>query len=206
METIEVFNLIERMAALIRSEERKKCTELGLQPVHLQVLDYLSRCNRFSDTPAAVTNYLGMTRGTVSQTLLLLEKKGFIKKTTDPEDRRMVHLSLLLTGNAILLQARPSELFNRAAAVLKESGFNNHQDVFVKALSALQKANKSQSFGLCKTCQYFTTTDAGFLCGLTKQQLSQSDSEKICQEHKAGREHSEPTQVGVQEVKGTNHL
>ncbi len=82
MEKVDVFDLIERMAALIRSEERKKCTELGLQPVHLQVLDYLSRCNRYSDTPAALTNYLGMTRGTVSQTVLLLVKKGFIKKSS----------------------------------------------------------------------------------------------------------------------------
>ena len=62
MEAVDVFDLIERMAALIRSEERKKCAEFGLQPVHLQVLDYLSRCNRYSDTPAALTNYLGMTR------------------------------------------------------------------------------------------------------------------------------------------------
>jgi DNA-binding MarR family transcriptional regulator len=188
MEKVEIFDLIERMAALIRSEERKKCTELGLQPVHMQVLDYLSRCNRFSDTPAAVTNYLGMTRGTVSQTLLLLAKKGFIKKTADASDRRMVHLSLLAAGNAILQQARPSELFVQAASILEESEFNNHQEVFVKALSALQKANKSQSFGLCKTCQYFTATSVGYVCGLTKEPLSQSDSEKICQEHKVGGE------------------
>ena len=183
MEKIDVFDLIERMAALIRSEERKKCTELGLQPVHLQVLDYLSRCNRYSDTPAALTNYLGMTRGTVSQTLLLLAKKGFIKKTTDATDRRMVHLSLLDEGNAILKQARSSDLFNQAASLFKEHNFINNEEMFMKALTSLQKANKSQSFGQCKTCQYFTTTPSGFSCGLTKEQLSHSDGEKLCQEH-----------------------
>ena len=184
MEKVDIFDLIERMSALIRSEERKKCTELGLQPVHLQVLDYLSRCNRYSDTPAALTNYLGMTRGTVSQTLLLLEKKGFIKKTTDMADRRMVHLSLLSEGNAILKQARASDLFNQAALLFKEYNFINNEEMFMKALTALQKANKSQSFGLCKTCQYFTKTSVGFTCGLTKEALSQGDSEKICQEHR----------------------
>ena len=183
MEKVDVFDLIERMAALIRSEERKKCTELGLQPVHLQVLDYLSRCNRYSDTPAALTNYLGMTRGTVSQTLLLLVKKGFIKKTIDATDRRKVHLGLLAEGNAILKQARSSELFNQAASLFKEHNFINNEEMFMKALTALQKANKSQSFGQCKTCQYFTSTSGGFSCALTKEQLSQSDSEKICQEH-----------------------
>ncbi|MDD1626555.1 MAG: MarR family transcriptional regulator [Methylococcaceae bacterium] len=185
MEKVDVFDLIERMAALIRSEERKKCTELGLQPVHFQVLDYLSRCNRYSDTPAAVTNFLGMTRGTVSQTLLLLVKKGFIEKTSDTTDRRIVHLSLLAEGKAILRQARTSDLFKSASLLFKEHNFINNEEMFMKALTSLQKANKSQSFGLCKTCQYFTPTSAGFSCGLTKEQLSQDDSEKICQEHTA---------------------
>lgn len=183
MEAVDVFDLIERMAALIRSEERKRCTELGLQLVHLQVLDYLSRCNRYSDTPAALTNYLGMTRGTVSQTLLLLEKKNYIKKTTDTTDRRVVHLSLLPEGESILNQARQSELFKQAAVIFEENNFQNHEIIFKKALMALQKANQSQSFGLCKTCKHFTTLETGFQCALTKQALSHSDSEKICQEH-----------------------
>ncbi len=181
MDKFDVFDLIERMSALIRSEERRKCTELGLQPVHLQVMDYLSRCNRYSDTPAALANYLGMTRGTVSQTLLLLEKKGYIKKTADVNDKRMVHLSLLAEGEALLTKASPVALYSEASAIFNEN--NNQENLFVNALTALQKANKSQSFGLCKTCKYFTETSAGFVCGLTKEQLSQSDSAKICQEH-----------------------
>jgi len=183
MEKADVFDLIERMAALLRSEERKKCTELGLQPVHLQVLDYLFRCNRYSDTPAALTNYLGMTRGTVSQTLLLLKKKGFISKTVDINDRRMIHLSLLAEGESVLKKARSSELFTQASSIFKENNFVDHNNIFANALTALQKANQSHSFGLCKTCRYFTESSTGFICGLTKEPLSQSDSEKICQEH-----------------------
>lgn len=183
MKKVDVFDLIERMAALIRSEERKKCAELGLQAVHLQALDYLSRCNRYSDSPAALTNYLGMTRGTVSQTLLLLAKKGYIQKTTDAADRRKVHLSLLPEGENVLKQARSSELFLEATELFQEHPFVNNEDMFMKALTALQKANKSQSFGLCKTCHHFTVTPAGYRCALTKEALSPSDSEKICQEH-----------------------
>jgi MarR family transcriptional regulator, negative regulator of the multidrug operon emrRAB len=181
MEKSSVFDLIERMSALIRSEERRRCTELGLQPVHLQVMDYLSRCNRYSDTPAALANYLGMTRGTVSQTILLLEKKGYLKKTADQNDKRMVHLSLLAEGDALMNKASPADLYSQASAIFNEN--INQENVFINALNALQKANKSQSFGLCKTCKYFTETSVGFVCDLTKEQLSQGDSEKICQEH-----------------------
>jgi DNA-binding MarR family transcriptional regulator len=183
-ENTSVFDLIERMAALLRSEERKKCTELGLQPVHLQVLDYLSRCNRYSDTPAALANYLGITRGTVSQTLLLLAKKGFISKTTDKQDRRVIHLALLAKGEALLKQARCSELIAQAETIFMAHNPNHPELVFAYALACLQKANQSHTFGLCKTCQYFTKTPSGYFCGLTKEPLSQRDSEKICQEHR----------------------
>lgn len=193
METTDVFDLIERMAALIRSEERKKCTELGLQPVHLQALDYLSRCNRYSDTPAALTNYLGMTRGTVSQSLLLLVKKGYIEKISDTKDRRVVHLHLLEKGNAILRRARPKELFDRASLILEEGDCRSQKEVFTQTLTALQKANQSYSFGLCKTCKFFTTQSEGYVCGLTKEKLTKKDSEKICQEHTF----AEPIHVAV---------
>lgn len=183
MEKTTVFDVIERMSALMRSEERKKCTQFSLQSVHLQVLDYLSRCNKYSDTPAALTNYLGMTRGTVSQTLLLLEKKGYLKKTTDTGDRRVIHLSLLPEGNAMLAQARPSELFIQAANLLNKDELTRYDEALVNMLSALQKSNKSHSFGICETCQFFTELPDGYLCGLTKEQLTEEDSRKICQEH-----------------------
>lgn len=183
MEKADIYKIIERMAALIRSEERKRCTELGIQIVHLQVLDYLSRCNKYSDTPAALTNYLGMTKGTVSQTLLLLERKGFIRKIPDSADRRMVHLQLVEDGRNVLRQAYPIELFNKAAEFL-ENNFPELSDApFLDALTALQKAHKSHTFGLCGTCKYFTTKSEGFFCGLTGEELTKSDSEKICQEH-----------------------
>lgn len=179
-----VFDLIECMAALIRSEERKRCTELKLQLVHFQVLEYLSFCNKYSDTPAAIANYLGMTRGTVSQTLIILEKRAFIKKNQDSSDKRVFHIQLLPKGLNTLKKAKPTELFQRATRILQESSpIIDGEEVFVEALIALQKANDSNSFGVCKTCKNFTRKPKGFFCELTQEKLSKKDSEKICQEH-----------------------
>lgn len=185
MNNKSIFHIVERMAALLRSEERKKCTAYGLQAVHLQVLDYLSRCNKYSDTPAALANYLGMTRGTVSQTLLLLHNKGYIDKTTDTADRRVVHLSLTPEGLAILEKAKLTELFERATGLLPDEALPQYDDTLVAMLTALQKSNQSHTFGLCKTCKHFTVNPDGFTCGLTQEPLTESDSEQICQEHSA---------------------
>ena len=178
-----IYDFVESMSALIRSEERKRCSILGLQLVHLQVLHYLSRCNRYSDVPAALSSYLGVTRGTISQTLLLLEKKGFIEKRNDAKDKRVVHLKLLPAGEKILEQAKPSDLLDAAEQILKSENFNFDTDIFMHALTALQKANESQTFGLCRTCKHFRILEHGFKCNLTQEALSESDSQKICQEH-----------------------
>ncbi|MCP4325394.1 MAG: MarR family transcriptional regulator, partial [Alteromonadales bacterium] len=62
----ELFNIIERLANLLRQEIRLAGKELGLQPVQQEALYYLSICNKYSDTTLAVTEYLGLTKGTVS--------------------------------------------------------------------------------------------------------------------------------------------
>ena len=184
MKSSTIFDLIEYIAALIRSEERKRCTELKLQLVHFQILKYLSICNKYSDTPAAITNYLGMTRGTVSQSLILLEKRDFIKKKQDQTDKRVFHIQLLKKGMSTLIKAKPTDLFKKTATILeKNSSIMGGKEIFIEALTALQKANNSHSFGICKTCKNFTKKSTNFYCDLTQEILSQSDSEKICLEH-----------------------
>jgi len=181
-----IFDLIEYMAALIRAEERKKCTTLKLQMVHFQILEYLSYCNKYSDTPAAISNYLGITRGTISQTLIILENKGFIKKNQDKTDKRVFHIQLLDKGINTLNKAKPTELFIQAAIILeKNTSLIDNEIVFIQALTALQKANSSYSFGICNTCKNFSKKASGFFCELTQEKLTKRESEFICQEHVA---------------------
>ncbi len=82
MNTLVTQQLLERLASLLRSENRQMLVEFGLQPVQFEVLQYLSICNRYSDTPMAVTEFFGQTKGTVSQTLKVLEKKNLLEKTS----------------------------------------------------------------------------------------------------------------------------
>ena len=183
MHELNTFKLIERIGTLLRSEERKKYAVIGLQPVHGQVLEYLEKCNKHSNTPAAVTEYLGATKGTVSQSIQVLERKNTIKKVPDPEDRRVVHLLLTETGRKLIENLKPLDIFMQAEQQISEQEFDSIGDALNRALIALQKSNHSKSFGLCKTCCYLVEQDYHYHCELTQLPLTQADTDTICREH-----------------------
>jgi MarR family transcriptional regulator, negative regulator of the multidrug operon emrRAB len=180
---LETFRLIERISSLLRSEQRRKFAALGLQPVHGQVLDYLAHCNKYSNTHAAVAEYLGLTKGTVSQTIQLLERKALLEKNVSSADARVVHLSLTEAGAQLMNELKPLELFKQAEQQISQLEFQSLGQALQTALSVLQQANQTKSFGLCRTCRYFTVEQNHYLCGLTEQALDRDDTSKICREH-----------------------
>lgn len=183
MPTTNLYPLIERIGNLLRTEIRKTGNNLGLQPVHMQALDYLSQCNRYSDTSAAVTDYLGATKGTVSQSLKVLERKRYITRVTDAKDRRVQHLKVTESGHDVLATSLPPETFCEASDQLSEFDRNQMVGLLTQMLRELQIANQSKSFGICKSCSFFCSDGAQYQCGLTKEMLSTDDSEKLCREH-----------------------
>jgi len=184
MKTEQIFNFLERIANLLRTDTRKAGVCKGLQPVQMEALHYLSCCNRYSNTPAAVSDYLGLTKGTVSQTLGVLENAGFIEKLPDLKDRRIVHLQLTEMGQVLVNESIPPKLLEAAMELTTET----EQEFILSALSqilqAMQQANKLKSFGVCKTCRYHQLEVENLRrCALTGETLTNKDSEKICREH-----------------------
>lgn len=94
--------LLERLGALIQQSVRDAAARHGLLPIHIQVLHYLMRANRYSDLPIAIAEYFGITRGTVSQTLAVLERKGLLTKEPDAHHGKRVHLTLTPAGESVL--------------------------------------------------------------------------------------------------------
>lgn len=183
MPELTTLKLIERISTLLRAEQRKKYSALGLQPVHVQTLDYLASCNRFSDTPAAVTDYLGLTKGTVSQTLQVLVRKGYLEKQQDSVDKRIVHLKILTPGQELLKSITPFDVFTKAEQAIANKQFDSISAALYEALVALQNVNGTNNFGQCKNCITFSEQDDHYYCLLMQQPLEQDDIEKICREY-----------------------
>src|SRR5436190_7638078 len=89
---------LERLARLMRAGEHGD----GLNPAQWEALRYLARANRFSNAPGALTKYLGATKGTISQTVMALERKGLVSKSRRESEKRSVSLVLTPKGEALL--------------------------------------------------------------------------------------------------------
>ncbi len=183
MQELETFKLIERISSLLRSEERKKYAAIGLQPVHGQVLEYLSKCNKYSNTHASVAEYLSLTKGTVSQSIQVLERKRFLQRQTDSMDGRIMHLSLTEAGRALIEELKPLDIFKQAEAKVSRQEFDTIDNALQTTLGVLQKVNQNKSFGVCLTCRYFDVDTNHYLCSLTNEALDRDDTDKICREH-----------------------
>ena len=185
METGRAFELLERIGNLLRADERRLGSEFGLQPVQIRALLYLLRCNRYSDTPLAVAEYMGITKGTMSQTIIALERKGFIEKHPDKDDRRKVHLHLTDKGREAATKSAPIEAVERAFSKLSADNQRAFEDLLTSFLTTIQRENGLATFGVCRTCKHFRKDGLGSThqCGLTLEPLTDEDANRICREH-----------------------
>ena len=184
MSANEIHNHIERLSNLLRTESRQTLMEHGLQPVQLEVLHYLSACNRYSNTGKGVAEYLGQTKGTISQSIKVLERKGLIAKQIDQDDKRIIRLVITSNARNLLKETIPASLFRNARKKMKKHAMEQIANSLTSLLTAVQKANGLKSFGICHTCKHnIILNDGNYLCGLTKEVLTPKEVQLICCEH-----------------------
>lgn len=179
----EVNDILERLSNLLRMETRAFGLKLGLQPVQMEALTYLTQCNRYSDTPQAVGEYLGLTKGTVSQSLKILEQKDLLRKQPDKNDKRMVHLIPTVKGKNLIKNALADKSLTPSLAKSGALKINKLTSVLQSALREMQMTNKRKAFAACHTCRFNEKIEKGYMCGLTRETLSVKEIQLICREH-----------------------
>lgn len=183
MQEIETFKLIERISTLLKAEERKKYAAIGLQPIHGQVLEYIATCNKYSNTHASVAEYLGLTKGTVSTSIQILERKNLLSKVIDPGDARVSHIFLTKSGALLLEELKPLDIFRDVESKIAQNTFTNLDRALQATLHLLQVTNQHKSFGLCRSCLHFTVLQDHYLCTFNNEPLQRDDTLKICRDH-----------------------
>ncbi|MGJ8617564.1 MAG: MarR family winged helix-turn-helix transcriptional regulator [Sulfitobacter sp.] len=175
---LHIRDLITRLARL----DAATAWSGDLNPTQRAVLDYLGRANRFSRSPSHVAEYLGSTRGTVSQSLKSLSQKGYVTERRSTLDKRAISIELTAKGHAIarvdtpltdVLSATPTEENDALLAALS------------RVLSDMLARNNGRAFGICKTCKYNNTTSDGGYCTLLSEPLLPVETTQICFEQES---------------------
>ncbi|SHK05862.1 DNA-binding transcriptional regulator, MarR family [Shimia gijangensis] len=170
-----ISQLITRLARLSASE-----TWGGdLNPAQVSALSYLSRANRFSRSPSHVAEYLGTTRGTMSQTLKSLVGKGYVAEVSSETDRRSI--SYDLTPEGVRLAARRGVLDDAVGSVPERERAILH-GALSDALRSLVAKNGGRSFGICSTCRHHQRKGRTPYCGLLDLVLKPEEALQICRE------------------------
>ncbi len=179
----KIETLLERLDHLHRSYLRDFAYAEGLNLRQLEALLYLSNCNKYSDTPLAMSEYLGLTKGTVSQTIIALEHKTLLRKKKDSDDRRVIHLELTTKGQQIVKNCVDNS--DRAKALRSNAKLRTLETGLTELLREIQHVNGHRTFGACHTCKHFRRKALGehHQCGLTQEPLFEIESLKICREH-----------------------
>jgi DNA-binding MarR family transcriptional regulator len=182
-DSTDVVDLLERTSRLLQNSLYAE----GLPPAQWQTLRYLSVANRFSCTPSAIGHYLGATKGTVSQTIIALVRKGLVTKKQDPADRRSVSLRLTARGQAQLVRHPLSKVLAAIGALPAEARRGLAAGLS-QLLGAMIANQNGRPFGQCRGCRFFQsnaergTPGGPHRCGLLAVPLSDDDAKKICVE------------------------
>ena len=100
--------LSSRGLARLIEKVGKACHNLGytpgLNPAQWAALRYSKETTADRRTVTGFANFQGTTKGTASQTVTALVRKGHLEKVADKNDRRVHRLMLTQTGEELLIK------------------------------------------------------------------------------------------------------
>ncbi len=182
---VRIAELVDRLGRMAHGLQYAS----GLNPAQWEALRFIARANRYSRSPGAIARYLGTTRGTVSQTLIALEAKGYIRRLRCDADRRALTVDLTDTGRA-LIEEDPLCLVLRAADALDCEAQLRLADGLDGLVRAVQSAKGMPEFGPCLNCVHFLPDGRddeaeSCRCALADEPIPAGETAKICVQFEA---------------------
>jgi len=168
--------LIDRIGRISAADEWGE----EINPTQRTALSYLARANRFSRSPSQVSDFMTATRGTVSQTLKALAKKGLIEEVRSEHDKRSISYSVTKQGEAFF---EKQNIIEDALSHLDDAESSRLLDGLETLVRNALELRSLRPFGVCKTCIHHKKKPRGGFCQLLDEELSEIEIAQICHEH-----------------------
>ncbi len=174
---LRIAALIERIGRFARAREAAT-----LAPAQWEALRFIARANTFSRQPTAVAAWLATTKGTASQTLMALERKGLIRKARHPSDGRATRLEATPEGLA-LLQDDPMRGLVEAIARLPPLYAAALSQSLAHIAGDLAPEGARTVFGGCEGCRHLEARGQTKRCRNFGADLSGEETTLACAAH-----------------------
>lgn len=181
---------LERLASLQRLEQWQAASPKGLNPTQFTILRLLKR------RPAGLrvktlARELGLSQPTVTDSLLALERKGFVARHSDPKDKRALLVQLTEEGRQAetAVEGQMPRMETALAGLSrKEQAALLH--IMIKMIRALLQDEAMPTQRMCVTCRHFRPQAAPgspkpHYCEFVRAPFGSADLQVDCGDHDA---------------------
>lgn len=147
---------LSKLGLALREQSWRDAGPRGLNPTQTQSLMTLARVGTEGARLSTVAEHLGVSAPTASDSLAALAKKGLVRKTRDPADRRARVLTLTEEGRRVAGElAEWPDLLLESVDVLSAEEEGILLRSLLKMIRELQVRGRIAPSRMCVTCRYF---------------------------------------------------
>jgi len=173
-----IAELLVHLGRAVQSENARS----ELTAAQWTCLRFFARANGSTRTPSAFASFQATTRGTASQIIKSLERRGLVCPTRSERDRRSICFDLTEEGHATL----DNDPLHVLIGLI--DGLEGTESVqFLTTLSGLASALAATrgvpSFGTCRDCSHFGTTGDAAYCACMAAELAADEIDRLCASH-----------------------
>lgn len=175
----QIVAALQRVSYLLRQVEWDLAYPDRFTPLQRQILWYIYA---YPERARAtyMSRYLGVKKPTISLALALLERKGYVHRQIDLQDRRSHRISLTEKAQKLVARLSLQKLLVEVAA-LPEGDQQRIREGLYLLLAGLVERGVIQEAYMCATCGHFDH-GRGY-CNLLGKPLPLSERRLLCREH-----------------------
>lgn len=179
----KVVAALDRIARGVRAHRQAIATAAGLSPLQADLVHTLAAGTPPPALAGPLAGELGVSQPTVSDSLIALERKGYVSRSETPGDRR--RSTFALTGSGSRLAAdldQADDVLRAGIAGLAEEDQTAALRVLLDLITGLLDSGVLAVARTCPTCRFFDDT-RGPRCALLDVELPPQDLRVDCPEH-----------------------
>lgn len=184
----KILSGLDRLSQVFKVLLWEKAKKYDLSPIQIQLLIFIKNHNKSKSTVSYMAKEFNLTKATVSDTIKILNQKGYITKAINNKDSRSYAIELTTTGlNMVLLtQDFTDPVFDLVQMISAADKMNLWKNIS-SLLEQFQKLQVINVQSTCHNCGYFIQRNGANYCGLLDIQLEVSDIRLDCKDHKTIR-------------------